>query len=719
VRVAITGYGLVCAVGGSVSAAWPKIAHGERGIGPLTLFDVTGQRSGIAAEVRDLQVPSRAEDRSPWSRSDAMALSAAREALGEARLQVSSARVGLIVGGTTGGMFETEGILARMHADPAARVPDPEMLAHPLSATVDRLQTALGPFARARSVCSACSSGANAFALGAAWLALGLVDAVLVGGTDGLCRLTYTGFNALGAVDPVAARPFDVRRRGLSIGEGSGFAVMERSSFAEGRGVDWAVELVGSGITSDAHHITNPAEDGVQPARAIELSLRHAGLTPADVDYVNAHGTGTPLNDAMEARAIALALGDETSRIYVSSTKSEIGHTLGAAGAIEAVIAALSVRDGRLPPTAGLEEIDPQCAGLRHVPQGGIDHPVRVALSNAFGFGGVDTVLAFARKGYARERSAKRGSVRVTGIGSASRVGALAGVANADLVASMPVVSDPTTTLDPARARRLDRSARLATIAASLAGATSDDGIVLGTSYGDTDGSASFLARIREKGPRMAPPAEFPNLVPSAPSGHASIYLGLHGPALTVADLTTSGEGAVATAWELVASGEVDSLVAGSVEAPSHIVEGCLAPVFLQAEREAGAAFPASAARTEGSAVIRLCAAADDSGVTLVDVVQANDGASVLTSIAAPGEHAERAVVVTGEANDDLRKTLARSAWASVPLRGVIGSVGRHEGLGGFALAAAAALLLRGDADRALVLGVAHGRSYGLLLRKT
>jgi len=711
-RVAITGFGLVCAVGGSVASAWPRIAKGERGIGPVTLFDVTGQRATIAAEVRDLHVPSRNDDTFPWSRSDAMALAAAREALRDARLDASSGRVGLIVGGTTGGMFETEGILARMHANPAARVPDPEMLAHPLSATVDRLQRTLGPFARARSVCSACSSGANAFALGAAWLALDIVDAVLVGGTDGLCRLTYTGFNALGAVDPNPARPFDVRRRGLTIGEGSGFAILERAEFAEKRHASFAVELVGSGITSDAHHITNPAEDGVQPARAIDLALKHAGLAPTDVDYVNAHGTGTPLNDAMEAKAIFRALGEETSRIYVSSTKSEIGHTLGAAGAIEAVIAALAVRDGRLPPTAGLEEIDPQCASLRHVPAGGIDQPVRVALSNAFGFGGVDTVLAFARFGYAKERSFSRKTVRITGSGSASRAGALANDANAGLIASLPTGTDPTTSLDPARARRLDRGARLATVAAGLAGARGDDGIVLGTSYGDTDGSASFLARVHEKGPRLAPPADFPNLVPSAPSGHSSIYLGLHGPALTVADLTTSGEGAVATAYELVASGEVDSIVAGSVEAPSQIVEGCLAPVFLQAETGAGSATP----RTEGSAVVRLSSAAGEGRVLVLDIVQGQDGDAVLAAIAAPSD---RAVVVAGEATREIRDALAKSSWSNVPVHDVVDSVGRHEGLGGFAIAAASALLSRGEFDRALVLGIAHGRSYGVLLHKS
>lgn len=701
-RVAITGMGMVCAVGHSVAEAWPRIAAGQRGIGPVTLFDVTGQKTSIAAEVKNVELPRTTS--APWSRSDAMALSAASEALREAGIDPRTCRVGLIVGGTTGGMFETEQLLARMHADASQRVPNPEMLAHPLSATADRLNAALGPFARARTVCSACSSGANAFAIGAAWLRRGVVDAVVVGGTDGLCRLTYTGFNALGAVDPNPARPFDVQRRGLTLGEGAGFAVLERPESVEERSGKWDVELVGVGITSEAHHITNPSEDGTLASHAIKRAME--GLSPSMVGYVNAHGTATPLNDAMESQALLKALGEDVSRVYVSSTKGVMGHTLGAAGAIEAIVAALAIREKRLPPTAGLTDVDPRCAHLRHVPAGGIGATVDVALSSSFGFGGVDTVLALARRGVmcGPHRATRR--VFVHGVGTASRLGPLGGTDNARLIESEGGNSDPIAGLDPARARRLDRSARLGAVAASLAGTREGDGVMMGTSYGDADGSAAFLAKVFEKGPRLAPPADFPNLVPSSPTGHVSIYLKLQGPALAVADLSTSGEAAVASAFDLIAAGDADAIVAGSVEGPSEIAANCLAPAFRALEGNT-----AASGRTEGAAVVRLSIA--ESGIELVDVAQGPDAADVARRAAAPRGNA---VVVVAERSEVVTTALAGSAWRDARVHEVVGSVGRHEGLGGFAIAAATALLQSGSFASALVLGASQGRSYALVL---
>lgn len=394
-RIALTGYGIVCAAGRSVAEAWPKIARGERGIGPVTLFDTTGQRTSIAAEVKGLTLPKSGGV--PWSRSDAMALEAAREALALAKLDVGARRVGLIVGGTTGGMYETEGLLARMHADAAQRVTNPEMLAHPLSATADRLVAELGPFARARTLCSACSSGANAFVLGAAWLRLGWVDAVLVGGTDGLCRLTYTGFNALGAIDPNPARPFDANRRGLTIGEGAGFAILERPESAEARGVAWDVELVGAGITSEAHHITNPAEDGDFAARAIEQALSSAGLTAAQVDYVNAHGTATPLNDAAEAAALRLVFGARFDALAIEATKGLIGHLLGAAGAVEAVATVVSLADGLVHATPRGPGDETSIAPGLVLGTSRTDLGPRLGLSVNLGFGGANAALVFQR----------------------------------------------------------------------------------------------------------------------------------------------------------------------------------------------------------------------------------------------------------------------------------------------------------------------------------
>lgn len=733
-RIAVTGVGVVCALGGSLAESWPRIVAGERAAAPLRLFDTTGQRATIAAQVERLRVPTRT-DGHLWSRTDAMALQAAEEALAEAGLsqRAPGLRLGIVLGGTTGGMFETERRLAQMSTDPSTRRPDPDMLAHPLSATIDRLRETLGPLTRARTLCSACSSGANAFVLGAAWLALDVVDVVLAGGTDALCRLTFTGFNALGAIDLEPARPFDVRRRGLTIGEGAGFAVLERPSRARARGVGWGAELVGYGALSEAHHITNPEASGEIPARAILAALARAGVSPREVDYVNAHGTATQLNDAMETRALVRALGDELSRVRVSSTKGQIGHTLGAAGAIEAALTARVIQLGVIPPTGGLEQIDPECAALRHVVGTAERAEVRVALSSSFGFGGVDTVLAFAKPGFAGSeddaRAASRRAVRVAAVGTATRAGARAGAANADLLepvatsapaSTLELSSDPAAGLDVARARRLDRASRLAAAAIGLVDAQPDDAVLLGVSYGETDGSAAFLARTFEKGPRLAPPAEFPNLVPSAPSGHAAIYHRLHGLASTVADLGASGEAALTTAYELLAAGELDAAIVGTAEGPSELVATSLAPTFAEVGATASAT---SAARGEGGAAARLVSGdaalaggAGGAGLFVLAVAQAEHAAEALRDPEIEALAGGAMLVVVADATPALCATIAASRWREATLLRVLPALGTHEGLGSVAIAGAVARLGLGEAERALVIGEARGRAYAVVL---
>ena len=376
-RLWVTGLGLLTPLGAGVDATWVRLVRGDRAIRPITLFGVAGQRAGVAAEVDGVVVTAEG-----WSRTSAMAATAAEEAIRSAGIDVRRARVGLVVGGTTGGMFETEHLLARLHGEPECSDLLVGMLSHPLTSTGDRLDERLGPFARIRTVSSACSSGANAIVVAAGWLLAGEMDAVVCGGSDGLCRLTLSGFNALGALDPEPCRPFDRRRRGTSLGEGAGFLVIERADSARARGAAPVAELAGWALGAEAHHITNPAPDGAVVASLIERAMARARLAPRDVDYVNAHGTGTPLNDPMEASALARALGSELARIPVSSSKGQIGHSLGAAGAIEAAVTALVVSRRTLVPTGGLDEPDPALA-LVHVPH--VGRPVsrvRAALSS-------------------------------------------------------------------------------------------------------------------------------------------------------------------------------------------------------------------------------------------------------------------------------------------------------------------------------------------------
>lgn len=731
VRIWVTGAGLVTALGTSTQVIWERLLAGERGLSRVDLFDVANQRAVIAGAVQGISLPERGRE---WSRTSAFALAAATEALVQAGLDTRSSRVGIVIGSTTGGMFETEAYLAKLHAEPHTREGQKalvQMLSHPLSSVGDCLAERLGPFARVRTLCSACSSGANAFLVGALWLLEGKVDAVLAGGTDGLCRLTLSGFNALVAVDPEPCRPFDRERKGLNLGEGAGFAVLERATRARGRGKDPIAELAGWAAGAEAHHITNPEPTGRAAAGLLRKALQRANLSPRDIDYVNAHGTGTPLNDPMEARALCDAFREEIHRIPVSSSKGQLGHTLGAAGAVEAIVTALSVHHQALPPTSGLLEPDPACP-LVHVMGKGRRARVRAAVSNSFGFGGMDSVLVLTEPELGAPHRSSARNVVVTGaatltpaglLGASSSAAQLLGSANEVQTGSLEVDLGPS--LDASKARRLDRPARLGAVVALHAlaeagpSALSDPmkvGVVFGSAFGSVDASAAFMHRVFEKGPRFASPAEFPNLVPSSPVGHISIYLGVGGPALASADLATSGESAIAQAAELVAHGEAEVVVAGAVEEASDIAERILAGLFARSRVEL------DRPRAEGAAAVVLeeeVHAATRGARVLARVVSIHEwrggATSLLSAIPAPRDVA-LARVVLARIHEGAEALLDASAWRDVERVSVSPAAGQHEGLGGIAVAAAVGLLSDGKAGEVLVIGLSIGRGYALTL---
>jgi 3-oxoacyl-[acyl-carrier-protein] synthase II len=729
-RVFVTGVGMVSPLSIGARATMDGLLRGARAIRPLTLFDVSSQRTSWAAAVSGLSTAdvAPASERETWSRTDAMAVLAAREALAEAKLDPRQSPTDLVMGGTTGGMFETEDLLAAMYRDPARQEPLERMLSHPLSATSDRLRSAVGPFRRADTVCSACSGGANAILLAAAAIRSGRARRVVAGGADGLCRLTFTGFNALGAVSLEPCRPFDARRSGLTLGEGAAFLVLEDEASAAERGVLPIAEISGWGVGAEAHHITNPENDGSTAAALIRKALARGGLSASDLDYVNAHGTGTPLNDAMETAALRGALGSEIDRILVSSSKGQLGHTLGASGAIEAAITVLAIERGEVPPTGGLEQPDEACQ-LVHVMGKGKRCAVRAAISNSFGFGGSDTVLLFTRPGFAPapSTSAERPIV-VTGGGTVGPLGPL-GSRDSQVYLSSSSPPSPIAPFeardhfDLSRARRMDRSARLLTLSMKIAlgegGSPPGDawlGAVGGVAYGSVDSSAEFIQRIYEKGPRLASPIVFPNLVPSSPMGHASIYLGIRGPVLSTADLGVTGESAFALACELIEAGEASAMIAGSVEERSTIAERVLGPVCSGSAEWTGM-------RTEGA-----------SAVLLEDEASARArGAKVLARVAhlargrggfAPGRAripAPRgtALVVVARRDDPTRRALSQTEWAEVRCVELAGSAGNHEGLGGFAIVCASAAIAEARAEEVLVLGLAPDRWVAIVLSRS
>ncbi|MFO0677660.1 MAG: beta-ketoacyl-[acyl-carrier-protein] synthase family protein [Polyangiaceae bacterium] len=729
----MTGVGMTTALGATADETFQNLVAGRSGIGPMSLFDTTGYRTSLGAvAVADVAtLRNLVADGAPASRSTWLAWLAAKEALAHAGLDPSSARVGLVIGGTTGGMLENEALLAELHAAPDKRDAPTTILAHPLTSTGDFLAHVLGPFAHVRSLCSACSSGANALATASHWLLSGEVDAVLAGGTDALCRLTYSGFNALASLDVAPCRPFDVSRAGLTLGEGAGFLVLERSSRARSRNREPVAEFVGHAMGAEAHHITNPEAAGTTVARLVTRTLLRAGVTADDLDYVNAHGTGTPLNDAMESAGLRQALGTGIDRVPVSSSKGQIGHTLGAAGAIEAVIASLVVRDQTLVPTANLVSIDPECR-LVHVRDRGRKERVRLALSNSFGFGGMDGVVAFAVPEYCPPKRHVPKRVIVTGATTItpSRLASNAAIVPVDSgPPGPPATTLPTTfdaDLDKARSRRLDRPARLGVVAAegalraASAGASdverSDLGVVLGSAFGSVDASAAFMMRLFERGPRLASPAEFPNLVPSSPVGHASIYLGARGPAFAVADLSASGEAAVLEAVCRVAVGDAPAVVAGAFEETSTIVDRIfrdrfdVAPGTPRAPRSEGAA----ALVVEDEDVARAAGRK-----ALARFVWGSRDASLDALFARLPAPRGRSRVFVARDLDDVTRAVVASSWA--PDSGgpatvsTESAVGDHEAAGAHAIAWAVATIARGDVDSALVVGRAPARSFALV----
>jgi 3-oxoacyl-[acyl-carrier-protein] synthase II len=391
-RVVVSGLGIVSPFGAGLKAFWNGLAAGTCAIRPAALLETEGFRSRLAAEV-PADVMRALPPSGRRSRADRMALAAATEALADADL-VGRAGAALVVGAVGGGMYEGE---EWYWEETRTGKPSPKIRALrsilPLS-HAETLASRLGLDGPRETVVMACASGAASIAMGADLIREGVVGAALVGGVDALTRICFMGFNALRLLDPDPCRPFDRDRRGMSVGEAAAFLVLEDAAQCRARGGRIHASLVGEGMSTDAHHVTAPHPEGEGMMRAITLALAAAGMAPGDVGYVNAHGTGTLQNDRAEGLALRRVFGD--GGVLVSSTKSLVGHTMAAAGSVEAVATVLALEHGLLPPTANLANTDPDipfdCIAGEARPAG-----VAVAMSNSFGFGGQNVSLVFAR----------------------------------------------------------------------------------------------------------------------------------------------------------------------------------------------------------------------------------------------------------------------------------------------------------------------------------
>jgi 3-oxoacyl-[acyl-carrier-protein] synthase II len=409
-RVVITGTGLLTPVGLDVPSSWSALLAGTSGAAPITQFDAADFKVRFAAEVKGF-APEEYIDRKEAKRTDrfaqfaiATAVQAMREAgLDESLGEIDPTRFGVIIGSGIGGIWTFEEQHQKLIERGPSRVSPffVPMFISDIAAGLVSIRWGLkGP-----NYCTVSACASSAHAVGNAFRSIkhGEADLMVAGGTEAtVSPQTIAGFAAMTALSErndspdTASRPFDATRDGFVLGEGSGMMVLEELEHARARGASIIAEVVGYGQTADAYHITAPAEGGEGAVRAMQAALREAGATPDDVDYVNAHGTSTPANDKNESAAIRTALGQRAYDIIVGSTKSMTGHTLGAAGGIEAVISALACREGKIPPTINFHERDPDC-DLNYATDGMVERPVRLALSNSFGFGGHNVCLAVKR----------------------------------------------------------------------------------------------------------------------------------------------------------------------------------------------------------------------------------------------------------------------------------------------------------------------------------
>src|SRR5215216_7543731 len=407
-RVVITGMGTVNPLGLTVEESWRNVINGVSGVGPITLFDPSELNVHFAAEVKGFQ-PDRYMDAKEARRRDRfeqLGTAAANDAVTSSGLEITEAnasRIGVLVSSAIGGIKSLQDAVITNYTEGPRRVSPfliPMLMPNGAAGMIAIDLQIKGP---CFSVASACASGSDG--IGTAWLMLkaGMLDAALAGGAETtVCNVGVAAFDRVGAMSrrnddySMAPQPFDKNRDGLVMGEGAAVVVLERESDAKARGANILAELAGYGATADAFHVTAPHEQGAGGSAAMRMALDSAKANTDELGYINAHGTGTPLNDQSETRAIKAAFGEAAYQIPISSTKSMTGHMMGATGALEVIFCVQAIREGILPPTIHYETPDPEC-DLDYIPNEAREKKIDLAISNAFGFGGHNAVLAIRK----------------------------------------------------------------------------------------------------------------------------------------------------------------------------------------------------------------------------------------------------------------------------------------------------------------------------------
>ena len=606
-RVVVTGVGAVTPLGLDFPTTWQRLVSGEEATAPVTLFDIAGCRCKQAATARLPDLPDLTPKKlSRLSRASRLALPAAREALANARLlndrgRSRLAQLALSVSTTGGGMALGEQFLRAMLTQQRVSQQFFRVARYQAQNQVHDLHQYLGFRGPMTIVANACASGANAIGHGADLIRSGRCDCVLVGGFEALTELIYVGFDCLQAMSPECCRPFDVGRNGLMLGEAAAFAVLESEPHAQARGATILCELAGYGHGTDLHHLTQPHPNGVAAVAAMRQAISEADCRASDIGYVNAHGTGTPLNDSSEGAAIAAVFGEGgaiSSQLRISSTKAAIGHTLGAAGSIEALFAVAALQSGQLPPNLNVRQPEPAVAASL-VKVGEQQTGMGATLTVNLGFGGSNAALVFKRYDQGATRRARGSGHRsplelaICGMGAVlpsetpQRMKGLHAATGEHTVLCVDRTREPLATLqNESRVRRASPIALYMLAAAQQALAADPSisrdrlGIVATFNTGAVVATRRFFEGVVKSGQRFASPNVFPETVFNSPTSHVAAVLGVAGPCSSLVSDDTAWVNGISVAATWLANGLVEHvLVIGAEE---------LDPIAIDAYRRAG-----------------------------------------------------------------------------------------------------------------------------------
>ena len=587
-RVVVTGMGAINGQGNNLDDYWDGVRSGRVAIRDVQHISMDGYRTQIGGEVQS-EMGVRSEYLNPGGFHDRaidFTVRAAEEAMERCGVgvgDVPAERWGVIIGTCNAGLLAGEEWY-RKRKDGEEADPKLLLLVEP-QAMSEALSGIFGIKGPVLSVDTACAASANAIGYAAELIRLGQADAVLTGGSDAFSDILIAGFNSLESLSPEPAAPYSIDRQGLSLGEGSGMLVLMREDLAKENGATILAEIAGYGLSADGYHPTAPQPQGKGAARAIKTGLRQAGIAPEDVDYVNSHGTGTAKNDTAETAATKAGLGEEAARkVAVSSTKSMIGHLLGGAGAVEAIVTVKAIENQVAPPTANFTEPDPEC-DLDYVPNEAREMKIDVAVSNNFAFGGANASVAFLRPGLRDEPPPPVDSDRVviTGIGALTSAGTdLDALWDAYASGKDCTVAEdgarvgrveftPRDYLTPKEGKRVDRLGLFSIIASKLALAdggveVTDEnreriGAILGTGVGPMESMEAFAAGVIEDGAGGANPAVFPNTVYNAAGGQVALKVGILGSATTVTAGHAAGASSLCYGYDLASRDHADAIM--------------------------------------------------------------------------------------------------------------------------------------------------------------